>query len=75
MINQLSETNPVLRTPLQGAVSELLESSATSGRRLMQRPEYQTMVTEVPSTHPIMAAYGRDGIPASLAAPAPLARR
>ena len=63
MISQLGETNPVLRTLLQGAVSELLESSATSGRRLMQRPEYQTMVTEVLSTHPIMTAYGKDGIP------------
>tara|TARA_B110001452_G_scaffold228367_1_gene203745 strand:+ start:6159 stop:7400 length:1242 start_codon:yes stop_codon:yes gene_type:complete len=56
----LGENNPILRDVLEGALEELRQAG---GRRLMQRPEYDTLLTNALVTHPLMTQYGKDGIP------------
>ena len=71
MIDQLGETNPVLRTMLENAKQEIKESNIDGsnsentyyGRRLLQRMEYNTRVTDELITHELMAFYGKGGIP------------
>ena len=60
LLNNLGETNPVLRDLLQTAMDEI-ETSA--GRRLMQRKEYETYMTDVLVKHELMEFYGKGGIP------------
>lgn len=71
MIDQLGETNPILRTMLENAKQEIKESNIDGsnhdntyyGRRLLQRMEYNTRVTDELITHELMAFYGKGGIP------------
>ena len=71
MIDSLGEAQPILRTMLENAKQEIQESNVDPantdntyyGRRLMQRVEYNTRVTDVLITHEIMQFYGKGGIP------------
>ena len=71
MIDSLGEAQPILRTMLENAKQEIYESNIDPanpdntyyGRRLMQRVEYNTRVTDVLITHEIMSFYGKGGIP------------
>lgn len=60
LIASLGETNPVLKGMLHTAMDEI---ETASGRRLMQRIEYQTQMTDVLVTHELMEFYGKGGIP------------
>ena len=60
LIASLGETNPVLKGLLATAMDEI---EVASGRRLMQRIEYQTYMTDVLVTHELMEFYGKGGIP------------
>jgi len=55
LINSLGETNPVLKSLLDTAMDEI---QAAGGRRLMQRVEYETYMTDVLVTHELMSFYG-----------------
>ena len=60
LINSLGETNPVLKSLLDTAMDEI---QTAGGRRLMQRIEYETYMTDVLVTHELMEFYGKGGIP------------
>ena len=60
LIDSLGETNPVLKSLLDTAMDEI---EAAAGRRLMQRVEYETYMTDVLVTHELMEFYGKGGIP------------
>lgn len=60
LINSLGETNPVLKSLLDTAMDEI---ETAAGRRLMQRVEYETYMTDVLVTHELMTFYGKGGIP------------
>ena len=62
MLASLGETNPILKGLLDTAVQEITDAGA-AGRRLMQRPEYNTRMTDALITHEIMTFYGKGGIP------------
>lgn len=59
LLTGLGENNPILKGLLDNAVEEIV----ASGRRLMQRPEYNTRMTDALITHEIMTFYGKGGIP------------
>ena len=56
LIDSLGETNPVLKSLLDTAMDEI---QAAGGRRLMQRIEYETYMTDVLVTHELMEFYGK----------------
>lgn len=60
LINSLGETNPVLKSLLDTAMDEI---ETAAGRRLMQRVEYETYMTDVLVTHELMTFYGKGGVP------------
>ena len=60
LLDAMGENNPILQSLLKTAKQEITESV---GRRLMQRVEYNTRMTDVLITHEIMVYYGRGGIP------------
>lgn len=62
MLASLGETNPILQGLLNTAADEITNAAAL-GRRLMQRPEYNTRMTDALITHEIMTFYGKGGIP------------
>ena len=62
MLASLGETNPILQGLLNTATDEITNAAAL-GRRLMQRPEYNTRMTDALITHEIMTFYGKGGIP------------
>ena len=57
LIDSLGETNPVLKRLLDTAMDEI--QYAAGGRRLMQRNEYETYMTDVLVTHELMEFYGK----------------
>ena len=61
LLDALGESNPILQDLLATAMDEI--RSAGTGRRLMQRKEYNTRMTDVLITHEIMTFYGKGGIP------------
>ena len=61
LIDSLGETNPILHDLLRTAMSEI--ETAAEGRRLMQRVEYETYMTDVLVKHELMEFYGKGGIP------------
>ena len=56
LIDSLGETNPVLKGLLDTAMDEI---QFAAGRRLMQRKEYETYMTDVLVTHELMEFYGK----------------
>ena len=62
LIDALGENNPILKGLLNTAMDEI-RTAGQEGRRLMQRKEYNTRMTDVLVTHEIMQFYGRGGIP------------
>ena len=71
MIDRSARPTPILRTMLENAKQEIKESNIDGsnsentyyGRRLLQRVEYNTRVTDALITHELMAFYGKGGIP------------
>jgi ketosteroid isomerase-like protein len=79
LIDALGENNPILRDMLQTAKQEIYTAAtenavadpeaaaayadATTGRRLMQRKEYNVRMTDALITAEIMEFYGKGGIP------------
>jgi hypothetical protein len=61
LLDALGENNPILQDLLSTAMDEI--RAAGTGRRLMQRKEYNTRMTDVLITHEIMTFYGSGGIP------------
>ena len=55
LIDSLGENNPILRDLLDGVIEEI--NSAAVGRRLMQRPQYTTKLTDAAVTHELMKFY------------------
>ena len=62
LIDALGENNPILKGLLNTAMDEI-RTAGQEGRRLMQRKEYNTRMTNVLITHEISRFYGRGGIP------------
>ena len=65
ILDALGEQNPILQGLLRSAKDEIVTAS---GRRLMQRLEYNVRMTDALVTHEIMATYGAGGIPGLTAA-------
>ena len=75
MVQQLGESNPILRGFLVNAMEEMRQSivrvsdgttkaSDYYGRRLMQRQfDYPTYMNEILIDHPIMTQFGKEGLP------------
>lgn len=61
LIDGLGEDNPVLKSLLTNALGEIRR--ANSGRRLLQRNDYEILMTDALVDHDIMNFYGKDGIP------------
>ena len=61
LIDGLGEDNPVLKSLLTNALGEIRQ--ANSGRRLLQRNDYEILMTDALVDHDIMNFYGKDGIP------------
>ena len=61
LIKELGETQPMLRSVLDGAIEELEE---VGGRRLLQREtDYHSHINDALSHHPVQTRVGSDGIP------------
>lgn len=64
LLDALGENNPILQGLLKTAMDEIQAAGlGREGRRLMQRLEYNTRMTDVLITHEIMTFYGKGGIP------------
>ena len=75
IVQQLGESNPILRGFLVNAMEEMRQSivrvsdgttkaSDYYGRRLMQRQfDYPTYMNEILIDHPIMTQFGKEGLP------------
>ena len=61
LIDGLGEDNPLLKSLLTNALGEIRQ--ANSGRRLLQRNDYEILMTDALVDHDIMNFYGKDGIP------------
>ena len=62
LLDALGENNPILQGLLNTALDEI-QTAGQSGRRLLQRLEYNTRMTDVLITHELMTFYGKGGIP------------
>ena len=63
LLDALGESNPILQGLLNTAMDEIRAAGQGEGRRLMQRKEYNTRMTDVLISHEIMQFYGKGGIP------------
>lgn len=67
LLDALGEDNPILQSLLNTALDEIrttaTDTAIPGGRRLLQRYEYNTRLTDALITHPVMTAYGKGGIP------------
>lgn len=79
LLDALGEDNPILQSLLNNALNEIRTASTDNaipgGRRLLQRYEYNTRLTDALITHPIMTAYGKGGIPGLTASSVSFANR
>jgi len=62
LLDALGENNPILQGLLNTALDEI-QTAGQGGRRLLQRFEYNTRMTDVLITHELMTFYGKGGIP------------
>jgi len=60
LLDALGENNPILQGLLSTALDEIREAG---GRRLLQRTEYNALMTDVLISHELMTFYGKGGIP------------
>ena len=62
LIASLGETSPVLKTLLDNALDEIRAAGA-GGRRLLERNDYEILMTDALIDSEVMNFYGKDGIP------------
>ena len=62
LIASLGESNPVLKSLLDNALDEIRAAGA-SGRRLLERNDFEIMMTDALVDNDVMTFYGPDGIP------------